>query len=107
MPGTLGDTDIFVVDIKDGHYGKAVNLGTTINSESKEYTPYIDGNIIYFSSNRKGGKGGLDIYMTKLDGSIPEPINLGEPMNSGGDDFSLLLIMQNYKVIFLQIEWEE
>jgi len=91
MPGTLGDTDIFVVDIKDGHYGKAVNLGPTINSESKEYTPYVDGNIIYFSSNRKGGKGGLDIYMTKLDGSLPEPINLGSPMNSGGDDFSFII----------------
>jgi len=91
MPGTMGDTDIFVVDIKDGHYGKAINLGPTVNSESKEYTPYIDGNIIYYSSNRKGGKGGLDIYMTKLDGSIPEPINLGEPMNSAGDDFSFII----------------
>ena len=91
MPGTLGDTDIFMVEIKEGHYGKAINLGPTINSESKEYTPYIDGNIIYFSSNRKGGKGGFDIYMTKLDGSIPEPINLGEPMNSSGDDFSFII----------------
>lgn len=91
MPGTIGDTDIFMVEIKEGHYGKAINLGPTINSESKEYTPYIDGNIIYFSSNRKGGKGGFDIYMTKLDGSIPEPINLGEPMNSSGDDFSFII----------------
>lgn len=91
MPGTLGDTDIFVVDIKDGHYGKAINLGPTVNSEAKEYTPYIDGNIIYFSSTREGGKGGFDIYMTKLDGSIPEPINLGEPMNSAGDDFSFII----------------
>lgn len=91
MPGTLGDTDIFVVDVNKGHYGNPINLGTTINSVSKEYTPYVDGNIIYFSSNRKGGKGGLDIYMTKLDGSLPKPINLGEPMNSKGDDLSFII----------------
>ncbi|MCF6347982.1 MAG: OmpA family protein [Flavobacteriaceae bacterium] len=91
MPGTLGDTDIFVVDVNKGHYGKPINLGSTINSISKEYTPYVDGDIIYFSSNRKGGKGGLDIYMTKLDGSLPKPINLGEPMNSKGDDFSFII----------------
>lgn len=91
MPGTLGDKDIFVVDVNKGHYGQPVNLGPTINSTAKEYTPYIDGNIIYFSSNRKGGKGGFDIYMTKVDGSLPKPINLGEPMNSKGDDFSFII----------------
>ncbi len=91
MPGTLGDTDIFVVDLNEGHYGKPINLGPTINSKYKEYTPFIDGDVVYFSSNRKGGKGGLDIYMAKLDGSTPKPINLGKPMNSKGDDFSFII----------------
>lgn len=91
MPGTKGDTDIFVVDLNQGHYGKIINLGKTINSKYKEYSPYVDGDVIYFSSNRPGGKGGFDIYMTKLDGSIPEPINLGEPMNSKGDDISFII----------------
>jgi len=91
MPGTLGDKDIFVVDVNKGHYGQPINLGPTINSPRKEYTPYVDGNIIYFSSNRKGGKGGFDIYMAKLDGSLSKPINLGEPMNSKGDDFSFII----------------
>jgi len=91
MPGTLGDKDIFVVDINKGHYGKPINLGPSINSAAKEYTPFVDGNIIYFSSNRKGGKGGFDIYMAKVDGSLSKPINLGEPMNSKGDDFSFII----------------
>ena len=91
MPGTLGDKDIFVVDVNKGHYGKPINLGPTINSTAKEYTPYIDGTILYFSSNRKGGHGGFDIYMTKVDGSLPKPINLGKPMNSKGDDFSFII----------------
>ncbi len=91
MPGTLGDKDIFYVEIKNGYYGKPMNLGPTINSPYKEYTPYIDGDLIYFSSDRKGGQGGLDIYVTKLDGSIPKPINLGATINSKGDDFSFII----------------
>ena len=91
MPGTIGDKDIFVVDLNEGHYGKPINLGPSINSKAKEYTPFIDGDVIYFSSNRKGGRGGFDIYMAKLDGSLPEPINLGKPMNSKGDDFSFII----------------
>ena len=91
MPGTLGDKDIFYVEIKNGYYGKPINLGPTVNSPYKEYTPYIDGDLIYFSSNRKGGEGGLDIYVTKLDGSLPKPINLGSTINSKGDDFSFII----------------
>ena len=100
MPGTLGDTDIFMVDIQEGHYGKVVNLGPTVNSKGKEFSPYIDGDVIYFSSNREGGYGGYDIYMTKLDGSIPEPINLGEPINSKGDDFSFIIDNNKLKGFF-------
>jgi outer membrane protein OmpA-like peptidoglycan-associated protein len=91
MPGGYGGTDIYVVTINDGHYGAPKNLGPTVNSKYKEYTPFVDGNILYFSSNKPGGKGGFDIYMTKLDESIPEPINLGKPMNSKGDDISFII----------------
>ena len=59
-----------LISLKDIN-GAPVNLGPTINSPYKEYTPYIDGDLIYFSSNRPGGKGGFDIYVTKLDGSLP------------------------------------
>ncbi len=100
MPGTLGDKDIFKVSVNNGHYGEPENLGPTINSDKKEYTPYIDGNIIYFSSNRKGGRGGFDIYMNKLDGSVAEPINLGAPMNSKGDDFSFIIDNEKQKGYF-------
>jgi len=91
MPGGYGDTDVYVVTVNEGHYGKPVNLGPTVNSKFKEYTPYVDGNILYYSSNRPGGQGGFDIYMTKLDESIEKPINLGKPMNSRGDDISFII----------------
>jgi len=100
MPGGYGDTDLYEVTINDGHYGAPKNLGSTINSKYKEYTPFVDGNILYFSSNKPGGQGGLDIYMTKLDGSIPEPINLGKPMNSRGDDISFIIDNEKQKGYF-------
>lgn len=91
MPGGLGATDIYEVEINDGHYGNPRNLGPTVNSKDREYTPYLDGDVLYFSSNRKGGEGGFDIYMTKLDGSLTEPIHLGTPMNSKADDISFII----------------
>lgn len=91
MPGGYGGTDIYEVTINKGHYGAPKNLGPTVNSKYKEYTPFVDGDILYFSSNRPGGKGGYDIYMTKLDGSLEEPINLGKPMNSKGDDICFII----------------
>ena len=91
MPGGYGQTDIYEVSVNNGHYGAPKNLGPTVNSKYREYTPYVDGDILYFSSNKPDGQGGYDIYMTKLDGSIEEPINLGKPMNSKGDDFSFII----------------
>jgi outer membrane protein OmpA-like peptidoglycan-associated protein len=91
MPGGYGDTDIYVVSINNGHYGAPKNLGPTVNSNFKEYTPFVDGNVLYFSSNKPGGKGRFDVYMTKIDGSIPEPINLDKPINSKGDDISFII----------------
>ncbi len=91
MPGGYGDTDIYVVTVNNGHYGAPKNLGETVNSKYKEYTPFVDGNVLYFSSNKPGGVGNLDVYMTKLDESIPEPINLKKPINSKGDDFSFII----------------
>ena len=100
MPGGYGDTDLYVVSVNQGHYGAPKNLGPTINSKYKEYTPYVDGNIIYFSSTRPKGRGGFDIYMSKLDGTIPLPINLGKPMNSRADDISFIIDNETQKGYF-------
>lgn len=100
MPGGFGDKDVYVVNVNDDHYGAPINLGKTINSKYKEYTPYIDGNILYFSSNRPGGLGGFDIYMTKLDKTISKPINLKKPMNSRNDDISFIINNETQKGYF-------
>ncbi len=46
-----------------------------------------DGTILYFSSDMPGGKGGMDIWETKLtDGSWGTPKNLGADVNTKGDE---------------------
>lgn len=95
MPGTLGATDLFVVDInEDGTYGIPKNLGTKINTKGKEMFPFIDQeDILYFSSDsRKEGLGGLDVYASKMfENTVSDILHLGKPVNSEADDFAYIL----------------
>lgn len=93
MPGGLGGTDIYVVDIyENGEYGKPKNLGTAVNSRRKEMFPFVSGNALYFSSNRSDGYGGLDVYQSNYRyGEFDIAVNLGEPINSRRDDFSFII----------------
>ena len=91
MKPSYGASDIFEVDIhEDGTFGTPKNLGNIINTEARETFPFIasDG-VLYFSSDGHPGLGGLDLYRVKLGDDIV--VNLGEPINSMNDDFSLIL----------------
>ena len=98
MPGGLGEFDIYYVDINsDGTYGNPVNLGDIINTPHREQFPYIskEGNL-FFASNGHLGLGLLDIFVSKNEnGDFQEPINLGAPINSPYDDFSLAYYNEN------------
>ena len=88
------NNDIFVSFLqKDGSWSEPKSLGKKINlPKYDELTPYIaaDGVTLYFSSNRPGGLGDNDIWMTKrLDDSWQkwsDPVNLGAPINSADWD---------------------
>ncbi len=90
MPGTMGSTDIWKVDIdENGNYGTPVNMGSQVNTEGRESFPFIsDDGKLYFASDSRKGFGGLDIYVVDL--AIPEadPKNLGSPINTAKDDFA-------------------
>src|SRR4030042_7216044 len=67
--------------------GPAINLGSVVNSSSNDSTPTIspDGLSLYFASDRAGGQGGNDIWVSKradLSESWGPPPNLGGPVNS-------------------------
>jgi WD40-like Beta Propeller Repeat len=56
-----------VRDIADGRWGAPVNPGAPVNSEASEYYPLAAANgALYFVSRRKGGKGGADIFRSRL-----------------------------------------
>jgi outer membrane protein OmpA-like peptidoglycan-associated protein len=94
MPGSVGKTDIFKVDITEtGAFTVPENLGGNVNTPGKEWYPFIaaDGTL-YFSSDYHKGKGKSDIFKTDSDELELAAIqNIGEPFNSSRDDFAFTL----------------
>ncbi|MEW7291960.1 OmpA family protein [Aquimarina sp. 2304DJ70-9] len=92
MPGGFGDFDIYYVDVNlDGTYGNPVNLGPEINTPHREQFPYVDKEgHLFFSSNGHLGLGMMDIFVSEFKNEkLTTPINLGAPINSNFDDFSM------------------
>lgn len=90
MPGSLGQTDIWKVEVKaDGSYGTPTNLGKKINTEGSENFPFIsdDNNTLFFASSGRQGFGGYDVFRSDLSKS-EEAVNLGKPVNTEKDDFA-------------------
>ncbi|WP_273275442.1 OmpA family protein [Maribacter polysiphoniae] len=103
MPGSIGQTDIFVVDVlKGGQFSEPRNLGPGINTERKEMFPFISNEKLYFSSDGHVSLGGLDIFEAAIDdeGGFMEAKNLGQPINSKKDDFSYIINEENQKGFF-------
>ncbi|WP_163401424.1 OmpA family protein [Flavobacterium fluviatile] len=93
MPGTIGLTDIFVVDIiGENQYSNPKNLGEKINTSGREMFPFITDKAIYFASDGFLGLGGLDVFESKFkDDVFNSPNNLGAPLNSNRDDFGYII----------------
>lgn len=91
MPGTVGDMDIWRVDLnEDGTYGTPENMGTIVNTEGRESFPFVsDDNKLIFASNAHKGFGGLDLYMFDLTDPNAKVVNIGDPINTAKDDFHL------------------
>ncbi len=95
IPSAKGPTDIFRIKIEgDNKFGDPENLGDLINSTRKEMFPTVtNDNMLYFSSDRAKGIGGLDIYKCTIDAedNISEPVLMPQPINSRGDDICFVL----------------
>jgi outer membrane protein OmpA-like peptidoglycan-associated protein len=93
-PGGFGGMDLYVSYRIGDTWSEPVNLGAKINTRGDEVFPFIHAdNTLYFASNGlPGGKGKLDLYYVVQDGANwTQPINLGEPFNTAGDDFGLIV----------------
>ena len=90
MPGSLGKYDIYVCESMDGRWSEPSNLGPVVNSADAEIHPFLHSSgRLYFSSDRPGGLGGLDVWSSNLSfGSWTTPVVLDEPINSTADDFA-------------------
>jgi len=89
MPGTLGQTDLWVSNFENNSWTKPQNLGQSVNSEGREMFPQIfEDEVLFYSSDGKIGLGGLDVFYTVPAGDAYfEAQNLGYPVNSQFDDF--------------------
>ena len=93
-PGGTGGYDIYYVTIdNEMNFSDPVNLGATINTAFNERDGFRYGDEFYFSSDRTGGVGGLDIYSAALkNNKFGEVGNLGKSINSVADDFGFFKI---------------
>ena len=80
------DMDIYLVRNINGVYSAPERLDDNINSSYMDLGAFIDPeeNYIIFASDRPGGYGGTDLYISskETDGSWKAAINMGEPVNS-------------------------
>lgn len=89
--GSYLNCDLCYSRLEEGYWTDIENLGKKVNqSDTWESQPSInsEGNCIYFVSDRKGGYGGYDIYVTKKDdkGEWGSPENLGPTINTKGNE---------------------
>lgn len=104
FPEGLGSCDLFFsINTKRG-WSKPENLGSPVNTEFWESAPSLspDKRELYFSSNRPGGFGGKDIYVSRRlpNGKWSEPENLGEKINTAGDESCPFVHADNQTMYF-------
>ena len=93
---TGGDSDIWLSVRQAAGWSKAMKLKGNINSRADETSAWIsaDGKKLYFTSSRKRGQGGKDIYYVRRDqdGEWGRAHNLGKEVNTAFDEENPCLI---------------
>lgn len=94
-PGGFGGKDIYKsVKLPNGQWGPAENLGPTINTKYNDDAPFIhpDNISLFFSSEGHNSMGGYDILVSTFENNRwTEPVNIGYPVNTIGDDIYYVL----------------
>ena len=92
---------------ENGRWSEPQNLGPVINTEGKEMAPFIhpDGKTLYFSSDTHTGMGGYDLFVSRRNeaGEWSEPINLGFPINTPGDEINFIVAADGHTALISSI----
>lgn len=87
-----GGCDIYYSARTVSGWKRGINIGGPVNTGNWESQPSLssDGSRLFFVSNRPGGIGGMDIWVSEMikDGRWSEPVNLGDIVNTPGDEMS-------------------
>lgn len=111
-PGGLGGIDIYMCR-KDanGVWGDAINLGNKINTHEDEETPmfYLDGKTLYFASEGHNSIGMFDIFYSEMnaDSIWNEPVNLGYPLNTPGDDLFFVPTVDKNRAYYSSSQFDD
>lgn len=89
---SLGSCDLYISKKIGEEWSTPENLGSSINSPFWEAQPSLsnDGRVLYFSSDRQGGYGRKDLWISELNENNvwTKAINLGDVINSANDEIS-------------------
>lgn len=103
-PDSFGSCDLYIAYRVEGRWQRSTNMGKNVNSRSWESQPSLsaDGRILFFSSNRRGGYGGNDIWYSVRndDGSWADAKNLGPTVNTPRDEVSPFIYFNNEILFF-------
>ncbi len=108
-PSGMGSCDLYLSRRLGTAWQPPVGLGPAVNSRRWDSQPVIsaDGKQLLFTSKRAGGKGGADIWMSlKLpDGKWSPPVNLGDSINTPGDETAPFLHADGKTLYFSSTGW--
>ncbi|MDR7130464.1 outer membrane protein OmpA-like peptidoglycan-associated protein [Algoriphagus sp. 4150] len=103
-PDSEGSCDLYIAYKVNGMWQRPRNMGKNVNSRSWDSQPSLsaDGRILFFSSNRKGGYGGNDIWYSVMqnDATWSEAKNLGNVVNTPKDEISPFMFFNNEILFF-------
>lgn len=99
-----GDFDLFISYNTPDGWSEPVNMGYSINTEYWESSPSLspDKNTLYFSSNRPGGYGGRDLYVShrRANGSWTPAENMGPAINTRGNELAPFIHADNQTLYY-------
>ena len=103
-PGSHGNCDLYITARMNGEWQSPTNMGNKVNTRYWESQPSLsaDGSLLFFSSNRPEGEGGIDLWVSERleDGTWSKAKNLGSSINTKKDEVSPFIFFNNTMLFF-------